>query len=199
MQIDNPVRGFSYKREAFLDMRMDMSKTMTAADYLSTVSVKNLTQCLMKNADFEDGLAYRLAKGIVNSTPALNTTMSLANKVREIILDNNSPLPVQSKSKTEIDGIIARVMQSIRIEVNNEFEVLDQLLAALPKILKKNARIVILTFHSGEDRRVKKSLKEGFKKGWYTEWSRNVIVASQEERRRNPRSKCCKLRFATKA
>lgn len=197
MQIDNPVRGFSYKKEAFLDMRMDMSKTMTAADYLSTVSVKNLTICFMKNADFEDGIAYRLAKGIVNSTPALNTTMSLANKVREIILDNNSPLPVQSK--TEIDGIIARVMQSIRIEVNNEFEVLDQLLAALPKILKKDARVVILTFHSGEDRRVKKSLKEGFKTGLYSEWGRDVVIASQLERRRNPRSKCCKLRFATKA
>ena len=92
-----------------------------------------------------------------------------------------------------------RTMQAIRIEVNAEFEALDELLNKLPDILAKDGTVCILTFHSGEDRRVKKSFKSLYKSGVYSAWSREVVVASNEERRANPRSKCAKLRWAIKA
>jgi len=198
MQIDNPDRGFSYKHEnSLLDMRMNTNQELTAEKYLSTISIKNLTNVLINNADFDDRMAFLLAKGIVTSN--LNTTAGLASKVKEIVLlnakSNRLPVPL----KPEIDSIIARVMQSIRIEVNDEFRVLDQLLESIPSILEKDGRVVILTFHSGEDRRVKKNFKENFKKEIYKEWGRDVVLATNDERKMNPRSKCCKLRWAVRA
>jgi 16S rRNA (cytosine1402-N4)-methyltransferase len=90
-------------------------------------------------------------------------------------------------------------MQAIRIEVNAEFAVLDQLLACLPDVLAPGGVACFLTFHSGEDRRVKKAFKEGFKAGTYSEWSREVGRAGPEERFSNPRSKCAKLRYAVRS
>eukprot|EP00978_Attheya_sp_CCMP212_P000137 scaffold259_cov55-Attheya_sp.AAC.2 len=90
-------------------------------------------------------------------------------------------------------------MQAIRIEINGEFRVLDQLLEDLPDVLVPNGRAVFLTFHSGEDRRVKKAFKAGFKNGIYSSWSRDVVRPSSTERRDNPRSSCCKLRWAIRS
>jgi 16S rRNA (cytosine1402-N4)-methyltransferase len=99
----------------------------------------------------------------------------------------------------ELDSTVARVMQAIRIEVNSEFESLEELLNDLPHILAPGGRAVILTFHSGEDRRVKKAFKTGFKDGLYSSWSRDVVRPTTEERRNNPRSSCCKLRWVVRS
>ena len=200
MQIDNPERGFSYKHEAALDMRMDNNKNPTTAQtWLATVTKKNFTEALKLNADFDDSTAVLLSQGIVSSKETINTTTALASKVREIISlqakSNRLPVPV----KAEIDSIVARVMQTIRIEVNDEFGSLKSLLASIPQILGSGGRTVVLTFHSGEDRLVKKSFKEGYKSGLYKQWGREVVLSSSDERRINPRSKCCKLRWAVKA
>ena len=188
MQIDNPERGFSYKHESLLDMRMNTSQELTAEMYLSTISIKNFTNVLVNNADFDDTMAFQLAKGIL-TTAKLNTTTGLASKVKEIVQLNAKSNRLPVPSKPEIDSVIARVMQSIRIEVNDEMKVLDQLLESIPSILEKDGRVAILTFHSGEDRRVKKNFKENFKKGVYSQWGRDVVLASSDERRINPRSK----------
>ena len=90
-------------------------------------------------------------------------------------------------------------MQSLRIAVNNEFAALDELLASLPDILAPGGRAVFLTFHSGEDRRVKKSLKKGIASGIYADAARRPVRPSPQERRANSRSGCCKLRWCVRA
>ena len=196
MQIDNPERGFSYKYEGYLDMRMDRTRgSLTASDYLKKIpNAKKFSQVLMDNADFDEKDALLLAEKIVKCKNTLNTTISLANTIRDVYADAKIKM-----SKNELDSIIARVMQSIRIEINDEFGVLDKLLHDLPNMLSKGGRVVILCFHSGEDRRVKKAFKSGFNSGVYLKWGREVVIASSTERRKNPRSKCCKLRWAVKA
>jgi len=101
--------------------------------------------------------------------------------------------------KAKLDSTVARVMQAIRIELNGEFLVLEQLLDDLPTILAPGGRAVFLTFHSGEDRRVKKAFKSGFKSGIYSSWSRDVVRPTAKERRDNPRSSCCKLRWVVRS
>ena len=104
-----------------------------------------------------------------------------------------------AERERELNSRVARVMQALRIEVNGELEALDALLAALPSVLAPNGRAVFLTFHSGEDRRVKQAMKDGLKSGAYCEISRRVGRVSREEARANPRSKCCKLRWCVRA
>ena len=98
-----------------------------------------------------------------------------------------------------LNSRVARVMQALRIEVNDEFAALDALLAALPCVLAPGGRAVVLTFHSGEDRRVKQAMKQGLKDGLYAEVSRRPVRPSPAEARANPRSKCCKLRWCVRA
>jgi 16S rRNA (cytosine1402-N4)-methyltransferase len=104
-----------------------------------------------------------------------------------------------SKVKKELDSTVARVMQALRIAVNQELEALEQLLDDLPYILAPGGRAVFLSFHSGEDRRVKKTFKEGHQRGIYASWSRDVVRPSATERRDNPRSSCCKLRWVVRS
>merc|ERR1719491_420906 len=101
--------------------------------------------------------------------------------------------------KKQLDRTVARVMQALRIELNCEFRVLEKLLEDLPSVLTPGGKAVFLTFHSGEDRRVKKSFKSGFKSGIYSSWSRNVVRPTTTERRNNPRSSCCKLRWVIRS
>jgi hypothetical protein len=108
------------------------------------------------------------------------------------------PLSVEEAEK-ELNSRVARVMQALRVEVNAEFAALDSLLASLPSVLAPSGRAVFLTFHSGEDRRVKQAMKEGLKAGVYSEVSRRVVRVGSEEARANPRSKCCKLRWCVRA
>ena len=193
MQIDDPRRGFTYKFAGPLDMRMDTSKGETAREYLVRVKRNELTKVLEENSDEE--LALPIATAI-KQEPIPTTTSELANRVKKAY---NAAAVVQKTSKPtkeEINSAIARTMQAIRIEVNREFTVLEKLLDALPRVLSPGGKVAFLTFHSGEDRRVKKAFKAGFNAGVYSSWSRDVVRAGGDERRNNPRSKCAKLRWA---
>jgi 16S rRNA (cytosine1402-N4)-methyltransferase len=211
MQIDNNDRGFTYKRDGPLDMRMNPQddSVETAYELLQRLRVRQLKSILKENSDEE--FAAELAVGLIgtgNKIPA--TTIELANRVREIARpliekQNNWNSGQQlgknqaKKLKSQLDSTIARVMQAMRIEINGEFHVLDKLLDELPTILSPGGRVVMLTFHSGEDRRVKKSFKSGFNSGIYSAWSRDVVRPTNEEKRDNPRSSCCKLRWAIRS
>jgi len=201
MQIDDNERGFTFKREGPLDMRMDTGNGTTSESayaLLSRIRPRDLSRLLAENSDEE--FATEIASGLLDGGKRKipETTVELAERVREIV----RPLFLRSgrtDEKKQVDSTIARVMQAIRIEVNGEFRALETLLNDLPSILAPGGAAVFLTFHSGEDRRVKKSFKAGFKSGIYDSWSRNVVRPGAEERRNNPRSSCCKLRWAVRS
>mmetsp|Transcript_11727 Transcript_11727/g.23356 ORF Transcript_11727/g.23356 Transcript_11727/m.23356 type:complete len:436 (+) Transcript_11727:685-1992(+) len=197
MQIDDNERGFTFKREGPLDMRMDAGDGTTSESayaLLSRIRPRDLSRLLEENSDeeFATEIALGLLDGGKRKIP--KTTVELAERVREIV----RPL-LRTDEKKQVDSTIARVMQAIRIEVNGEFRALETLLNDLPSILAPGGSAVFLTFHSGEDRRVKKSFKAGFKSGIYESWSRHVVRPGAEERRNNPRSSCCKLRWAVRS
>ena len=180
MQIDNPERGFTWKYDGPLDLRMNPRKGLPASALLASLDPSRLSELLAENADEPD--ADRLSRAILHA-PA-TTTMQLAAAVRKAGGD---------------DDTIRRVFQALRIAVNDEFGALDSFLRNIPFCLKPGGRVAILTFHSGEDRRVKKSFKTFEAEGVYAEVARDVIRASPEERRDNPRSSSAKLRWARMA
>lgn len=211
MQIDDNDRGFTYKRSGPLDMRMNPdTNTENAYDLLRRLRVRQLKSMLKENSDEE--FAAEIAAGLIGGkrnagVKIPETTVELADRVREIVQPlieiqhgNGKMNSKQMKEmKRQLDSTVARVMQAIRIEVNGEFEVLEKLLEDVPNVLAPGGKAVFLTFHSGEDRRVKKSFKAGFKSGIYSAWSSDVVRPSKEERRNNPRSSCCKLRWAIRS
>ena len=186
MQIDDPARGFSFKFDGPLDMRMNPTKGRPASDHLSTLDAARLTTILEDNAD--EPKARELADAILgaHARRPLESTLALAEVVRRVV-------PARAA-----DDTIRRVFQALRIAVNDEFGALASLLRVLPACLRPGGRVAILTFHSGEDRQVKRSFKEGFDAGVYSTIARDVVRASAEERRDNPRSSSAKLRFAVK-
>lgn len=190
MQIDNPARGFTFKHDGPLDMRMNPERGQSAAQLLASIAKDQLADLLHENADelHAAQIAQRLWQQ-QRQTP-LRTTRALAQCVKEAL---------PSRMKTEdIDATVRRVFQAIRIAVNEEFGALDSLLRAIPNALKPGGRAAFLTFHSSEDRRVKKAFQEGQRAGLYAEISADVIRPSLEEQRANPRSSPAKLRWAVK-
>lgn len=193
MQIDNPARGFSFRSDGPLDMRMNPSRGIPAADLLTKLDQVKLARLLSDNAD--EPLAHELAGAILadHKRQPLTTTGALAQSVRTTV-DRLSRNPDETAGLT-----IRRVFQAIRIAVNDEFGALDTLLSQLPQCLKTGGRVAILTFHSGEDRRVKAAFKQGLRDGTYASVAREVVRASPIEQRANPRSSSAKLRFAVRA
>ena len=187
MQIDNPVRGFTFKAEGPLDLRMNPEHGQPASALLATISPVKLQKLLVENADEPE--AERLAKAILDeqARAPITTTTSLADVIRQAI----APLP-----RIEPNDTIRRVFQALRIAVNEEFNALDAFLRHLPQSLRPGGRVAILTFHSGEDRRVKHAFKAGIEAGSYSEIAREVLRPSPEELRSNPRSASAKLRWA---
>jgi 16S rRNA (cytosine1402-N4)-methyltransferase len=177
MQIDNPERGFTWKYDGPLDLRMNPRKGLPASSLLASLDPSRLAELLADNSDEPD--ADRLARALLHA-PA-TTTMQLAAAVRKAGGD---------------DDTIRRVFQALRIAVNDEFGTLEAFLRNIPFCLKPGGRVAILTFHSGEDRRVKKSFKTFEAEGVFSEIARDVTRASAEERRSNPRSSSAKLRWA---
>ena len=188
MQIDNPERGFTFKFDGPLDLRMNPNKGRSAADLLSDISVAKLEELLRENAD--EPRAALLAKLIFEAQEktSIKTTRQLGEVVRGACGAN----------REEMDATIRRVFQALRIEVNDEFSALETFLRFLPQCLKGGGRVAILTFHSGEDRRVKRFFDEGLRSGEYAEISRSVIRPGPVELRANPRSGPAKLRWAVK-
>ena len=183
MQLDNPERGFSTKAEGPLDMRMNPSRGVSAAQWLQKVSPHKLESVLRENSD--EPHAQLLAPILAGQS--FTTTASLAAAIE-------SALKRIPREERELS--IRRVFQAIRIEVNEEFTALDTFLRLLPHCLNPGGRVAILTFHSGEDRRVKKSFQAAHREGLYREIARRVIRAGSEERHANPRSTSAKLRWA---
>lgn len=193
MQIDNPKRGFSYKFEGPLDLRLNPTKGISAAERLEMVSFDELEGMLIENSD--EPYAFEIAKAIIENRrkKKIETTIQLS----QIIENTLQFLPVKDR-KDEIKKCCARTFQALRIDVNSEFEVLYDFLEKLPDALAPNGRVAILTFHSGEDRFVKKSFKALKKAGVYSEIADDVIRPSREECNRNPRAKSTKMRWAVK-
>ncbi len=185
MQLDDPARGFSFKHDGPLDMRMNPARGLSAADWLMRVSAEKLATALVEHAD--EPRAESIAAALAGKS--FSGTAALAAAIRAAV-----HLP-----DDEMDLTVRRVFQAVRIAVNEEFTALDAFLRALPACLKPGGRIAVLTFHSGEDRRVKKSFQAGVKSGLYAETSDGVITASAAERHANPRSIPAKLRWAVKA
>ena len=188
MQIDDPERGFTFKRDGPLDMRMGLAEA-TAAEFLQRASIKEVAAALRDGADFSRRDSREIAVAILKE-PVPATTTLLADRVRAVSLEEEGCTG---------DDAVKRAMQALRIVVNGEFSALDELLASLPDILAPGGRAVFLTFHSGEDRRVKKALKAGVASGIYADAARRPVRPSPQERRANSRSGCCKLRWCVRA
>lgn len=186
MQIDDPTRGFSVKHEGPLDMRMNPQRGQSAAVFLQKIRADALASLLAENADEPHAVA--LAPALAGK--AFATTTSLAAAIR-------AALPHRDKDTSDLS--IRRVFQALRIAVNDEFSALDTFLRNLPGCLNPGGRVAILTFHSGEDRRVKKSFETGLRENSYAEIASEVIRPTAAERNSNPRSASAKLRWARKA
>ncbi|MBQ2287279.1 MAG: 16S rRNA (cytosine(1402)-N(4))-methyltransferase RsmH [Lachnospiraceae bacterium] len=195
MQIDNPERGFSYKVEGPLDLRLNPLKGVSAAERLKEVSYEELVGMLVENSDepFAEEIASTICNWL-NRGKKIETTTQL----KEAIEVSLRKVP-EKERKEAVKKSCARVFQALRIDVNSEFEVLYAFLEKLPDVLAPNGRVAILTFHSGEDRLVKRSFKELQKAGIYSEVSKDVIRPSAEECVRNSRAKSTKMRWAIRA
>jgi len=179
MQIDDPQRGFTFKDEGPLDMRMNPERGISAAELLRRASQQDLAEIFHENAD--EPQAEILAQALAGQS--IPTTTALVESIESIVSDSSGDTK-------------RRVFQALRIAVNEEFTALDAFLRTAPFFLKSGGRLVILTFHSGEDRRVKKSFQQGLRDGQYRAISEEVVIASAEERRANPRAIPAKLRWA---
>lgn len=195
MQIDNPERGFSYKKDGPLDLRLNPKAGRPASQILKELSREDLENILLENSD--EPYADILAKNIysfIRSGMEVETTRQLYK-----IIDKTLNFIEDKNRKDIVNKTAARVFQALRIEVNQEFEVLNEFVEKLPKILKPGGKVAILTFHSGEDRIVKKTFKEMKNSGVYEDVCRNVIRPTKEECHRNSRAKSTKMRWAIKA
>ena len=195
MQLDDPARGFTFKADGPLDMRMNPSRGLSAADLLARIPRERLATLLRENSDEPHADGDRRAP---SSPPGLarpiTTTLALAAVVREAL----AALPARVREE-EGDDPVRRTFQALRIEVNDELGALRAFLAALPSCLAPGGRVAILTFHSGEDRLVKKAFQAGAREGIWAGWSREPVRPGPEELRANPRSRAAKLRSAVRA
>jgi len=191
MQLDNPDRGFSHKARGPLDMRMNPSRGSTAAELIARSSEERLAELLEEHADepYADHIA-RLLKSQSVATPVA-TTDALDALVRTGLM-----AVVPRLSPADVTSSVRRTFQALRIAVNDEFSALDALLRLLPRCLSPGGRVAILTFHSGEDRRVKKAFQAGYRDGIYAEVADDVVRASVKECRANTRASSAKLRWA---
>lgn len=195
MQIDNPERGFSYKQEGPLDLRLNPQNGEPASERLQKMNREEIEGMLIDNSD--EPYAAEIARAIAGKLrkgQKIDTTTKLA----ELIGETLDFLP-EKERKEAVKKSCARVFQALRIDVNSEFEVLEAFLTKLPSCMAPGGRIAILTFHSGEDRLVKRAFKEGKKAGIYSEVAEDVIRPSSEECVKNPRAKSTKMRWAVRA
>lgn len=192
-QIDDQSRGFSYRRAGPLDMRMDITRGATAADLVNRLSEKELAVAIEEHGDESD--ANKIARLIVKRRGAspITTTEELTAIVceaRDFTLERAAHAKLHPA---------ARTFQAIRILVNREMANLDRLLTVLPQVLNPGGMAAIITFHSGEDRRVKHAFRDGQRAGVYSEDGRDPIVATEAEARANHRARSAKLRWARRA
>jgi len=189
MQLDNPARGFTFKWRGPLDLRFNPRRGQPASALIKSVSEAALEKILFDNAD--EPYSQELARVIYEKRNKISTTNMLTDTIRETL---SSVAP--KASLEQINTSIRRVFQALRIEVNDEFSALEQFLRNLPICLKPCGRAAVLTFHSGEDKRVMKSFEEGLSAGIYSDISREAIRPTAQECFDNPRAKSAVLRWA---
>ena len=195
MQIDNPKRGFSFKVDGPLDLRLNQEAGISAAERLAAITKDELAGMLYENSD--EPYCEELAKAITDEIRKGNR-IDTTTKLRNIIEKTLDFLPEKEKKDT-IKKTCQRTFQALRIDVNREFEVLYEFMEKLPGALKPGGRVAILTFHSGEDRLVKKALKDGYKSGIYTDYAKDVIRPSAQECAQNGRARSTKMRWAIRS
>lgn len=195
MQIDNPERGFTYKKEGPLDLRLNPQKGVSAAERLKEVTEEELAGMLWENSDepYAEEIAATVMEKLRKGEP-VETTIQLQKAIEEAL----SFLP-EREQKEAVKKSCQRTFQALRIDVNSEFEVLYAFMEKLPAALAPGGRVAILTFHSGEDRIVKKAFKELKRAGIYSEIAQDVIRPSAEECTRNSRARSTKMRWAVRA
>ena len=192
MQIDNPERGFTFKQDGPLDLRHDPTAGVTAAERLRELDQDELEAMLVENSD--EPYADRIAKAVMQVYKR-GGTIETTKQLAAIIEGALSFLPPKERKET-VKKSCQRTFQALRIDVNSEFEVLYSFLEKLPGVLKPGGKVAVLTFHSGEDRLVKKSFKQLHREGIYSEICEDVIRPSAQECFRNPRAKSTKMRWA---
>lgn len=185
-QVDEPARGFSFSKDAPLDMRMDMMGEMTASDIVNEYSQEDIEKIFRDYG--EERFSKKIAAFIVErrKKQRLKTTFELANVCCAAYPRRHERIHPAT-----------RVFQALRIAVNGELENLNNFLFEAPQFLKKNGRLVVVSYHSLEDRLVKNRFRE--LKGAFVILTKKPIVASDEEAARNPRARSAKLRAITKA
>ena len=195
MQIDNPKRGFSFKVDGPLDLRLNQESGISAAERLDTISREELAGMLDENSD--EPYCEEIARAITDEIRKGNR-IDTTTKLREVIEKTLDFLPEKEKKDT-VKKTCQRVFQALRIDVNREFEVLYDFMEKLPGALKPGGRVAILTFHSGEDKLVKKALKAGYKAGIYSDYAKDVVRPSAQECAQNGRARSTKMRWAVKS
>lgn len=195
MQIDNPERGFSYKIDGPLDLRLNPTAGSSAAERLKEVTEEELVGMLVENSDepYAEEIAATVTKWQKKGKP-IETTTDMKHVIEEALVY----VPKAERAEA-VKKSCQRTFQALRIDVNSEFEVLYTFLDKLPEVMVPGGRIAILTFHSGEDRLVKRSFKQLKKQGVYSEICEEVIRPSADECARNPRAKSTKMRWAVRA
>lgn len=194
MQIDDPSRGFSYKHDTTLDLRLDPTKGISAQERLEKINLYELEGMLIENADEPNALI--IAQAIINEIK-INKTISTTKQLREVI--ERALFNKYKKEDKELNKkTCQRVFQAIRIDINEEYEVLYTLLEELPLLLNEGGKVAILTFHSGEDRLVKKAFKRHLNENLYKQINDDIILPSKDECFTNPRAKSTKMRWAIK-
>jgi 16S rRNA (cytosine1402-N4)-methyltransferase len=185
LQLDNAARGFSFQAEGPLDMRMDPHSERTADQVVNHLDERELADVIYEFG--EERRSRRIARAICRSRPIRNTA-----HLAEVISAAARPMnPAERRIHPA-----TRTFQALRIFVNRELDDLKALLGAAPKILKPGGRIVVISFHSLEDRIVKDAFREAAQRGEFRVLTKKPVTASAEERDRNPRSRSAKLRAA---
>ncbi len=185
LQLNDPARGFSFQAEGPLDMRMNPHAELTAEQVVNQVDEVTLADLIYEFG--EERRSRRIARAIVRSRP-IQTTAQLADVVSAAARPMN-------QAERRIHPA-TRTFQALRIFVNHELNDLRALLNAAPQVLKPGGRLVVISFHSLEDRIVKDALREGVKHGYYRLLTKKPVTAGEEEIDRNPRSRSAKLRAA---
>ena len=181
LQLDEASRGFSFMADGNLDMRMDTRRGPTAAQVVNEASERELADLIYEYG--EERRSRRIARAIVRGRP-VTTTGQLAR-----IVATAAPAMKQDRIHPA-----TRTFQALRIHVNRELDEIRALMEAAPKLLKPSGRLVVISFHSLEDRIVKDSLREGAHQGIWTVLTKKPVTAGEEEIERNPRSRSAKLR-----
>ncbi len=185
LQLSDPARGFSFQAEGPLDMRMNPMSGETAEQVVNHIDERELADVIYEFG--EERRSRRIARAIVRSRP-IRTTQQLVAVVSA----------AARSMKHERIHPATRTFQALRIFVNRELDDLKALLEAAPRVLKPGGRLVVISFHSLEDRIVKDALRDGAKQGWYQLLTKKPLTASAEEMDRNPRSRSAKMRAAEK-